>query len=111
MKKQKKDNTLGQDIISGLQEILDHKMGKISLRTAHVEIPEPPAPLSADEIQALREHDLKMSQAVFAGFIGVSPATVRSWEHGINSPKGPALRLLHLARQDKRAFLRVARVG
>jgi len=49
-----------------------------------------------------------MSQALFARWLGVSPATVKAWEQGANSPKGPALRLLHLAKKDKKAFLELA---
>ena len=111
MAKKKKEKTLGEELIKGLQEIIDYNEGKISLRTTYVEIPEPPLPLSSDEIQDLRENILKMSQSVFAGFIGVSPSTVKAWELGANSPKGPALRLLHLAKNDKKTFLKVANVG
>ena len=107
----KTETKLGQALINGLNEIIEYKKGKIDLRTTTVEIPKPPSPFSSDEIQDLRENTLKMSQAVFAGFIGVSPATVRAWEQGANTPKGPALRLLHLAREDKVTFLKVANVG
>jgi len=111
MRKKKKEATLGEDIVNGLQEIIDYKKGKISLKSTIVEIPKPPTALSPDEIQDIRENKLNMSQAVFAGFLGVSPATVKAWEHGLNVPKGPALRLLHLALVDRQSFLKVANVG
>ena len=37
---------------------------------------------------------LKVSQTLFARFLGVSPQTVRSWEQGINTPSLMACRFM-----------------
>ena len=56
-----------------------------------------PAPeFSAAEIKALR-HRLRVSQPVFAVYLGVTKSTVSQWEQGLKRPRGPALRLLDLA--------------
>src|SRR5947209_4668781 len=41
--------------------------------------------------------DLRLSQDELAAMIGVSARTVRAWEQGVRSPKGPARRLLFVA--------------
>ena len=51
---------------------------------------------SADEIKALRQR-LRISQPVFAVYLGVTKSTVSQWEQGLKTPRGPALRLLDLA--------------
>ena len=51
---------------------------------------------SADEIKTLR-HRLRVSQPVFAVYLGVTKSTVSQWEQGLKKPRGPALRLLDLA--------------
>ncbi len=51
--------------------------------------------LSAKEIKKIRLKE-KVSQAVFAKFLNISPATVRSWEQGENHPQGCSLMLLNL---------------
>lgn len=43
---------------------------------------------------------LNASQALFAGFLGVSPATVRSWERGGNVPSDVAARFMDEIRHD-----------
>jgi putative transcriptional regulator len=49
--------------------------------------------LSQAEVRAIRKKT-RMSQPVFAAFIGVSPSAVAQWERGAKSPSGPAARLL-----------------
>jgi len=85
---------IGQDIIKGLQEALDHAQGKIKLRTTVVEIPEVKL-FSSDEIKELRK-SLGFSQAVFANALGVSNRTVEEWERGKNTPCGSSSRLLEI---------------
>jgi putative transcriptional regulator len=48
---------------------------------------------------------VKLSQAVFAATLNVSPETVRAWEQGKKRPGGPAARLLELAEKDPRWVL------
>ena len=51
--------------------------------------------LGKAEVQAIRKKT-RMSQPVFAAFLGVSPSAVAQWERGVKSPSGPAARLLDL---------------
>lgn len=44
---------------------------------------------------------LNMTQALFAGMMGVSQKTVEAWESGRNIPMGPASRILDLLSEDK----------
>jgi len=67
-----------------------------TLTTRDVEIPEPPAEMSAGEIAAFRKKQLGVSQAVFAGILNASPNTIHAWEQGRKKPSGIALRLLRL---------------
>jgi putative transcriptional regulator len=67
-----------------------------TLTTRDVEIPDPPAEMSADEIAAFRKDKLRVSQRVFAGMLNASPNTIHAWEQGRKRPSGIALRLLRL---------------
>lgn len=56
---------------------------------------EPVAVFSAKEIRRLRTR-LKLSQAVFAGVLGVTDKAVQAWEAGTNQPTGPAARMIDM---------------
>ena len=56
-------------------------------------MPAAPAEYDGPAIRAVRER-YAMSQAMFAGFLCVSPATVQSWEQGRRVPSPIARRLL-----------------
>ncbi len=43
---------------------------------------------------------LRVSQTLFARFIGVSPKTVRAWEQGVNVPHAMACRFMDEIRRD-----------
>lgn len=43
---------------------------------------------------------LQVSQPLFARFLGVSPATVRAWEQGVNKPSAMACRFMDEVRAD-----------
>ena len=49
--------------------------------------------LDKDEVRSIRKKT-RMSQPVFAAFLGVSSSAVAQWERGVKSPGGPAARLL-----------------
>ena len=101
----KKRSQQAESIIAGLEEILDYKKGKVNLRTTNVVMPKPPKTITGAQLKKMREKELKMSQAVFAKFLAVSPETVRTWEQEKSSPSGPALRMINLARRDKESFM------
>jgi putative transcriptional regulator len=52
-------------------------------------------PFEANHIKAIREKE-KVSQAVFAAYLNISPSTVKQWEQGGKKPRGTSLKLLNL---------------
>ena len=87
-----------EDILKGLHEVLEDVQGKRTLRS-HVYSIAPIPEYDAIEIKSIR-NGLKMSQAIFAGILGVSLKTVESWESGHKSPGGPARRILYMVQID-----------
>lgn len=87
---------IGQEILDGLREIKAHKAGTIDLRKRTLQ---PVA--SASEIRA----KLQISQAAFAGLMGVSVRTLQDWEQGRRQPAGSARMLLRIAQQHPEVFL------
>ena len=90
---------IGQEILTGIQEIKAHKAGEKTLRTHTLKEPAPP-----QEIRA----KLKLSQSAFAGLMGVSLRTIQDWEQGRRKPSGPAAALLRIAEQKPEVFLQLA---
>jgi putative transcriptional regulator len=78
--------------------------GKATLR--RVRVPKP-TPLAPAQIAGLRER-LNLSQAVFAAFLGVRPASVMSWEYGRRTPSGPVRRLLEIATRHPEVLVEMA---
>lgn len=103
MKKQKKDRSIGEEIIAGLEEALAYERGELTdvkvtratLAAHSIEVSAAPI-YKANRIAELRER-LRLSQPVFAAALNVSSETVKKWEQGIREPDGAALRLLELA--------------
>ncbi|WP_397599289.1 helix-turn-helix domain-containing protein [Silvanigrella sp.] len=102
IKKQKRNNEYFNEILSGLNEALDHAKGNKKLKVTSVKI-HPVQDMTAKEISKLREK-LSFSQAIFAEFLGVSKKTVEAWEYGKSHPNGAALRLLNLIDSDPQYF-------
>lgn len=80
----------------GLEGSIAYSRGELSLKTTA--LPAPPPRAKADQIAELRRR-LRMSQAVFAATLNVSPKTVQSWEQGIRQPGDAALRMLQVIRE------------
>jgi putative transcriptional regulator len=76
--------------------------------TARRATAEPAREFEAQQIAKLRKQ-LRLSQPVFAEALNVSPASVRAWEQGMNTPGGAALRLLEIAEAHPEVILE--RVG
>ena len=89
----------GQEILDGIQEIKAFKAGQVELRTRTLSAPAAP--------QAIRAQ-LDLSQAAFAGLMGVSVRTVQDWEQGRREPSGPAKALLRIAEQHPEVFAQLA---
>lgn len=54
--------------------------------------------LSAEDIRKIRIKS-KVSQAVFARYLNVSPGVISQWERGEKSPSGASLKLLTVVRK------------
>jgi putative transcriptional regulator len=54
--------------------------------------------LSAEEVRAIR-HQNRLSQTVFARYLGTSESTVKQWESGAKQPSGMARTLLNAVRK------------
>jgi putative transcriptional regulator len=92
------------DLLTSMQQGVEHAAGKITARTIHLKAR--PAALSSTDIAAIREN-LNVSQAVFADLLNVPKATAVSWERGLRSPSGAALKLLHIAKDSPGALIAV----
>jgi putative transcriptional regulator len=93
------ERDIGLEILAGIQEIKAYKAGKVDLRTRELQEPSTP--------QEIRKQ-LKLSQAAFAGLMGVSLRTVQDWEQGRRTPSGPAKSLLRIAEQRPEVFMELA---
>lgn len=99
---------LGQELIAGLEEALDHERGVKKLRTSVLEIAEPARPWRKEQISQLRKQRFGVSQPVFASLLSVTASTVRAWEQGQKSPSGAARRLLEVAAMAPDIFMRLS---
>lgn len=90
--------TLFDELNIGLNQAIDGLKGKGELRINTVKII-PLKHYSSKEIKDIRLKT-KMSQSVFAGFLGVSNKTIEAWEAGTKKPSGTASRLLNLIEID-----------
>lgn len=98
----------GDQMVDGLREVrrILESGGRLEdhLVVHRVRASIEPRPFTARQVKAVREL-AKMSQAVFARMLAVSPKTLQSWEAGRTSPPPMACRLLELIERDHRAIL------
>lgn len=85
-------------ITKGLKEAIEYENGAIQARTSKISV-KPLMNFDKTEIKKIR-NNAKMTQGVFAKFLGVSTKTVEAWEAGRNIPNGPARRILSMLKQD-----------
>ena len=107
----KKNPTVGEQIIEGLEEAIAYNHGEVTgARKTRVPITAAaakvkPAPrYSGARIARLRAR-LALSQTVFAKALNVSAETVRSCEQAKRVPDGAALRLLQVAERHPDVIL------
>ena len=93
------ERDMGREILSGIREIKAYKAEEIALKTRELGDPS-----SAREIR----QRLNLSQAAFAGLMGVSLRTVQDWEQGRREPSGPAKSLLRIAEQHPEVFIQLS---
>lgn len=84
------------EIHTGLLEAIDHASGKVGGVIVHK-----PRPV---DVRAIRQKT-GMSQKQFSSLFGLSVGTLRHWEQGDRSPKGPALILLNVLEKNPDAVL------
>jgi putative transcriptional regulator len=97
-----KDITVGEGLITALQQAIDYEKGKIieGVKSTKISI----APLPHYKAQAIKQirNKVRLSQSTFAHVLGVSKKTVEAWESGRNEPQGPAQRILMLLEKDSK---------
>ena len=97
MASKKKKNEFFEGIMAGTREAIAWADGKdVPVTIRHVELPDPPTPMTPRQIASLRVKKARASQAVFAGLINASVQTIHAWEQGRGRPSGPTLRFLRL---------------
>jgi putative transcriptional regulator len=102
------DENFGDLLIQSARDALAHARGdtakgRVRVRARITDPPTPPPTYDADAIRSLRMR-LGLSQRAFAGALNVSDKTVKAWEQGVNTPSGPALRLLQIVESRPEAF-------
>lgn len=88
-------SAVARDIVEGFESLRAEREGKITLRRAAVEVPDPVS-LTSEFIVSVREA-FNMSRAVFARKLHIPVRTLERWEQGRSSPTGPGAMLILLA--------------
>ena len=91
-------NKAFEEISAGLDDAIKHARGEKSKVIVH-------KPETID-VKAIREKT-GLSQQGFCAAFGVSLGTLRHWEQGLRSPRGPARVLLKVVDRDPEAVIRV----
>ena len=86
-----------EEISAGLDEAIMHAKGE----TGRVVVHEP----ETIDVKAIRAKT-GMSQQRFCATFGISLGTLRHWEQGLRSPRGPARVLLKVVDNDPEAVIR-----
>lgn len=104
----KNENTVANEIVQGLTEFADALEAGSDLGerfTCHrVKLDLRPEPYTPEKVKATR-NALRVSQSLFARFIGVSVKTVRHWEQGLSSPNTMACRFMDEIRRDPEYYI------
>ncbi len=88
--------TFGNKILGALGDLADAvERGEVTERFTcrQVKLNLKPRPYPPERVKETRRL-LRISQTLFARFLGTSPKTVRSWEQGINPPNPMACRFM-----------------
>ena len=84
------------EISAGLSDAIEHAKGESTKVVEHK--PE------AINVKAIRENT-GMSQQKFCATFGISLGTLRHWEQGLRSPRGPARVLLQVVQHNPKAIV------
>lgn len=99
------EDKLFNSLIKSLNQVKAHLEGDDSQVTVRAYKVLKPKPLSAKEIKAIRAKT-GMSQAWFAALLNVSDKTVKSWEQGLKTPSGIAMRMLEIIGDNPEEFIK-----
>ena len=94
---QKEMSKAFNEISSGLGDAIEHAKGKKGQVVVHK-----PDTINVKAIRA----KTGMSQQRFCATFGISLGTLRHWEQGLRSPRGPARVLLKVVDNDPKAVIR-----
>lgn len=86
-----------ESIQQGLMEAIDFAEGETKGATVHKFAPV--------DVKAVR-NNVAMTQTEFASTFGISLGTLRHWERGDRTPRGPALVLLNVLAKEPQAVIR-----
>ncbi|HTU25789.1 MAG TPA: helix-turn-helix domain-containing protein [Pirellulales bacterium] len=102
MPKKTFSSRVAQDLIEGMQGFAEHLRQGGAIETKytvrHVDLDLHPRSYTADDVQRVREL-LRVSQTLFARFLGVSVKTVHAWESG-KAPSEIACRFMDEIQQQ-----------
>ena len=91
--------TMFEELQEGLEQAIDYAKGEGSARVVTYKI-DPVKELNKDQIKQARMH-ARMTQRVFADYLGVSVKTVEAWERVRTHPTGPAYRLMSFLEENQ----------
>lgn len=92
MAKVAQKRNVGLEILEGVRELKRGEIGRV---------------ITVPSVAAIRERT-GLSQAQFAGLLGVSVRTLQEWEQGRRAPSGAARTLLMIAAKNPQVLLEVA---
>lgn len=101
----KKKRKLFDDLMASVADMKLHREGKITLRTHNMERP-PAIEVNSETIRVTREK-LRVSRAVFAHGLRVSPRTLENWEQGRAKPNAQAAALILMVKKYPDTFKRL----
>ena len=103
-----KKRSLFAELMSGVEEMGEHREGKITLKTHKLERSSLPR-VTPKMIREVRE-SLNMSQAVFADILRTNLASLRNWEQGRAKPNDQAITLILLIKKFPDTLQRLTEV-
>lgn len=86
-----------ESIQQGLMEAIEFSEGEKKGATVHK--------FNSVDVKAVRTN-VSMTQIEFASTFGISLGTLRHWERGDRTPRGPALVLLNVLSKDPQAVIK-----
>jgi putative transcriptional regulator len=97
-----------EELREGMTALAEARQGKRTLRTHAVEFK--PAPeVTARELVRVRQH-LKLSRALFAGYLRTNVRTLENWEQGRAKPNAQAALLINLVKHFPDTVERLAAI-